>query len=175
MKALEIGPGDHAIANFDTVEMEPGADATFVARWGFERLPIKDAQYDFVFASHVLEHIPWNRTLDALREARRILKPGGSLEVWVPDFAYIVECYRQRKCGDDWRRDNPMSDPMLWVNGRLFTYGPAEGNWHHACFDERYLGECLAACHFVRIERVEKRSRGVSHGPIDLGMRGVKP
>lgn len=45
-------------------------------------LPFDDETYDFVFASHVLEHIPDD--LKALREIRRILKPNGIAVLPVP-------------------------------------------------------------------------------------------
>jgi hypothetical protein len=45
-------------------------------------LPFEDQTYDFVFASHVLEHIPNDRK--ALLEIRRILKPNGIAVLPVP-------------------------------------------------------------------------------------------
>jgi predicted SAM-dependent methyltransferase len=142
----------------------------YTARWGFDRLPLDDDSLDFVYASHVLEHVPWNRVDDALAEVRRVLRPGGGFEVWVPDFEYITRCYLERRCGDDWRRFNKESDPMKWVNRRVFTYGPGDDNWHHACFDEQFLRERLEHAGFTDAKRIDKRTRGVSHGPIDLGM-----
>ena len=44
---------------------------------------IGDSEYDFVAASHVLEHIA--NPLKALREWKRIVRPGGVLLVIVPD------------------------------------------------------------------------------------------
>lgn len=174
MRPLEIGPGEHPLPGFDSLDSVPRRGVKYVARWGEEPLPIEACSYTFVFASHVLEHVPWNRTIAALREANRVLRPGGVLEVWVPDFAFIVDCYLRRRCGDRWRRDNPEGDPMLWVNGRVFTYGPGEENWHKACFDARHLRQCLQRAGFVGVERLDRRTRGVSHGAIDLGMRGTK-
>ena len=90
MKVLEIGPGtadgkSHHFPDADTVD--PAArKATACRRWGQEPFPFKENTYDLVFASHVLEHVPWYRTDAALREARRVLKPGGHLQVFVPDF-----------------------------------------------------------------------------------------
>lgn len=46
------------------------------------QLPFADASYDFVFASHVLEHIPDDDK--AISEIRRILKPGGIAILPVP-------------------------------------------------------------------------------------------
>lgn len=47
-----------------------------------EALPFADGSYDFVFASHVLEHVPDD--LKAIREIRRILKPNGLAILPVP-------------------------------------------------------------------------------------------
>ncbi len=47
-----------------------------------QNLPFEDATYDFVFASHVLEHIPDDKR--AIREIRRIIKPRGVAILPVP-------------------------------------------------------------------------------------------
>jgi SAM-dependent methyltransferase len=46
------------------------------------RLPFDDASYDFVFASHVLEHVSDDR--QAIHEIRRVLRPGGIAVLPVP-------------------------------------------------------------------------------------------
>jgi SAM-dependent methyltransferase len=50
-----------------------------------QKLPFKDATYDFVYASHVLEHVPDDRK--AISEIRRVLKPGGVAVLPVPIVA----------------------------------------------------------------------------------------
>ncbi|HXB60516.1 MAG TPA: class I SAM-dependent methyltransferase [Candidatus Acidoferrales bacterium] len=47
-----------------------------------QNLPFEDNIYDFIFASHVLEHIPNDGK--ALQEIRRILKPNGVAILPVP-------------------------------------------------------------------------------------------
>src|SRR5262245_12155518 len=47
-----------------------------------QQLPFADETYDFIFASHVLEHIPDD--LKAISEIRRILKPNGIAVLPVP-------------------------------------------------------------------------------------------
>ena len=47
-----------------------------------QKLPFEDQSYDFVFASHVLEHIPNDEK--AISEIRRILKPNGIAILPVP-------------------------------------------------------------------------------------------
>lgn len=51
-------------------------------RVDLQYLPFGGATYDFVFASHVLEHIPDDKK--AISEIRRILKPGGIAILPVP-------------------------------------------------------------------------------------------
>lgn len=50
-----------------------------------QKLPFEDQTYDFVFASHVLEHIPNDEK--AIAEIRRILKPNGIAILPVPLLA----------------------------------------------------------------------------------------
>ncbi len=50
---------------------------------------VEDATYDFVLASHVLEHVA--NPLKALKEWHRVLKPGGSLLILLPNKAYTFD------------------------------------------------------------------------------------
>lgn len=171
-RCLEIGPGDNPLPEKESnCQWESIA---FEAQWGFESLEFEDNTFDQVYASHVFEHVPWNVADFALKEVLRILRPGGTFEVWVPDFKKIVQAYLDKKPGDKWRRENQNGDYMRWVNGRLFTYGPGPDNRHHACYDAEYLTRCLREAGFRNVEHIPKRIRGISHGMIDLGARGTK-
>jgi SAM-dependent methyltransferase len=174
LKCLEIGPGSHPVSPaWDQLDAQPRPGLTIAARWGDQKLPVADSTYDLVYASHVLEHVAWFNTVTALREACRILKPGGAVEVWVPDFSRIVDSYRASRCGDAWRKHNPRGDPWCWLNGRLFAYGP-EPNWHRAAFDCQSLWDRLVEAGFVDLEPLQT-PRGYDHGAINLGVRARKP
>lgn len=176
---LEIGPGDGKIGpEWVTVDAVKKPHVDHVAQWGADPLPFKPNTFNLVYASHVLEHIPWFRTIDALKDAHRIIRPGGKIEVWVPDFAYLVRCYRDGMCGDDWRKHNDDDDPMVWMNGRIFTYGGPQGladpNWHRAVFDYDYLSLCLRKAGFTLVEVNNGKPRGHNHGKINLGAIAYK-
>jgi len=174
MKALEVGPGRHPVnKNWDMIDMvfRPGLRYQHDVR--IRPWPINDSQYDLVYMSHILEHIPWFDCIETLKEVLRILKYGGVVEIWVPDFEKIVQAYIRQKPGDTWFKFNPDKDFMTWINGRLFTYGPGEENWHRATFDESYLRERLKLAGFRHTARL-KKPRGYDHGKINLGVVGGK-
>jgi len=56
-----------------------------------EALPYPDCMFDLVLSHEVLEHVPDDR--QAVREACRVLKPGGRLIVFVPNRWYPFETH----------------------------------------------------------------------------------
>ena len=172
VKALEIGPGRNP-TNKQWETMDMVGNPTYLHDVRNLPLPLDSNIYDLIYMSHILEHVPWFQTQKLLKELLRILKTGGTIEVWVPDFEKIVQAYIRQKPGDPWRRNNPNGDFMLWINGRIFTYGPGEENWHRAVFDESSLRQHLKDVGFKFTQRLTK-PRGYDHGPINLGVAAVK-
>lgn len=176
MKCLDIGHGPGRLGpdwmNMSATNL-PSTDVVCV--WGKTPIPFADDTFDIIHSSHCLEHVPWYKTVPALEECCRVLKPGGRLEIWVPDFAYIVKCYHESKCGDQWRRYNLEGDPMKWVNGRLFAYSREnEQNFHQAAFDRPYLEQCFRQAGF-RKPFALKEPRDKGHPmQLQLGVGGIK-
>ncbi len=61
------------------------------------RLPFGDGGFDLVYTSHFVEHIPRPRVASFLAECRRVLRPGGTLRVVVPDFEEMCRTYLQQR------------------------------------------------------------------------------
>jgi len=166
---LEIGPGKTKIGiDWKTFGME---NADIIGNLE-DKLPFPNNSFDLVYMSHVLEHVRWWKTVAVLKEVYRILSPDGVIEIWVPDFEYIVKCYLNKRCGDEWRKYNSDNDFMTWINGRIFTYGE-KWNWHRCIFDYDSLNKNLRAAGFKNIFRLTK-PRGYDHGVINLGVGGMK-
>jgi SAM-dependent methyltransferase len=53
-------------------------------------LPYADSSIAVVFAEHVIEHVPFVDGLNFLREAHRILEPGGVLRLAFPDVSRFM-------------------------------------------------------------------------------------
>ena len=56
-------------------------------------IPFRDSSVDFIFSSHVLHHLYREEALALIREALRVLKPGGTMRITVPDLEVIVALY----------------------------------------------------------------------------------
>jgi SAM-dependent methyltransferase len=69
---------------------EPGVDLVGDIRDG---LSIPDDSVDYAVAIHGLQDLPYLDLVPALRELRRVLRPGGVLRVAVPDLERSVEAW----------------------------------------------------------------------------------
>jgi predicted SAM-dependent methyltransferase len=56
-------------------------------------LPFEDGAVDWVYAEHLIEHVPLPVAIRWLTEVRRILAPGGLLRITTPDLAKYIEGY----------------------------------------------------------------------------------
>jgi SAM-dependent methyltransferase len=56
-------------------------------------IPLPDASVDYVYSSHWLEHLYREDAERLMREAYRVLKPGGCIRTCVPDLEHAVGQY----------------------------------------------------------------------------------
>jgi len=186
-RRLEIGPGCIRIPGFETLNIRATLHTDYVLDAG-KRLPFADGTFELIHASHVLEHIPWYHAEAALREWARILKPGGGLEIWVPDGLKICSTLVRGESEDvrtaeldGWDKLGNHDDPCKWAASRLYTYGDGSGrwdhpNWHRAVFTERYLHRLLRQTGLTSTRTMGgHEARGHSHGWISLGVCGQRP
>jgi predicted SAM-dependent methyltransferase len=55
-----------------------------------EPLPFESDSVDFVYSSHMIEHLHLQAGLELLSECRRVLKPGGWIRLVTPDFENLL-------------------------------------------------------------------------------------
>ena len=187
VRQLEIGPGPNRIPAFETLNVVGGPAVDYVAD-ASKGMPFPSETFDLVYASHIIEHIPWYRTETSLKDWVRVLKSGGRLEIWTPDTLKIARAFvdaeergDQAYHNDDWWKFNVQKDPCVWMAGRCYSYGdgtgkPSDPNWHRALFSERRLRDLLANAGLQDIRTLSRDEvRGYDHGWINLGICGTKP
>lgn len=186
VRFLEIGPGLNRLEGFETLNIIDGKSVDYIADIS-QKLPFSDNSFDLIYASHVIEHVPWFLQKQLFSEFYRILKHNGKIEIWVPDFKKVLETatayYQTGKNltgNDGWYRFNEEKDVMLWANGRIFTYGdgtanPMSFNWHRCVFTQEFLTKLYTEAGFSSIAPMDRSEvRGFDHGWINLGVKATK-
>jgi ubiquinone/menaquinone biosynthesis C-methylase UbiE len=183
-RRLEIGPGGKRVRGFETVNAIKSAATDHVA--DARELPFETNTFEIIYASHIIEHLPWYDTKKALAEWVRVLAPGGALEVWTIDAAKIAQALLAYEATgewsrqDGWTRHGVNTDPYLWCNGRIFAYAREDSEdsvyWHRALFTPKYLQQCFVSAGLSEVRLMDRSEvRGHDHGWVNLGVRGVKP
>jgi len=132
MKVIDIGAG--AVGRGDvTLDIDPRKRPTICG--DMHCLPIRGRVFDKVIMSHVLEHT--YRTAPILREAHRILRSAGLLQVTVPNFAGFATLIY-------WLRQKPM--PRL-IGGHMDEFDA-----HHKLFTLRSLRKELETFGFKVVD-----------------------
>ena len=94
MNRLHFGCGPLVVEGWMNADRDPLNSAVYPA--DLLALPFDDAEFDGAVGHHVLQAIPYPNVDDALLELRRVLRPGATLRVSVPDVVGAFDAYRSR-------------------------------------------------------------------------------
>jgi SAM-dependent methyltransferase len=107
-------------------------------------LPFAANSFQFVFSSHVFEHLPRGALARLLNEIHRVLSPGGTMRLSVPDLTIMVNSY-QEEDGDAFVR-------------AMFEIDQANAkNRHHWMYNEYSMRVMLSEAGFANITRCQYR------------------
>lgn len=96
-------------------------------------LPYRDETVDYFALHHVLEHFGCNEGIGLLREAHRVLKSGGFLQVFVPDLRSLAERWT---CGG--------INTQIFLTNVYGAYMGSEEDRHRWGFDRESLWSFLS-------------------------------
>ncbi|MFJ8039310.1 class I SAM-dependent methyltransferase [Kitasatospora sp. NPDC096147] len=93
-------------------------------------LPFEDGVVDWIYAEHLIEHVPLNVALYWLKECHRVLAPGGLLRITTPDLAKYLTSYvqddgfltRHRRRLSKLGFGPPMPDRKAFLINQIFAY-----------------------------------------------------
>jgi predicted SAM-dependent methyltransferase len=138
---LHLGCGTVDLPGFINIDAAPHPHVHFLRNVAGEGLwPANSA--DLIYASHVLEHVPWARIPTVLGRWRDILKPGGVLRLSVPDFDALLEYYRE-------------TQDLAWITPPLMGGQFDAHDYHHAVFTRVSLESQLRAAGFSEVRAWE--------------------
>lgn len=106
----------------------------------------REATFDEVRLHHVLEHLSGPQGRIALAELHRILKPGGTLDVEVPDLDRVTHAYVAGDLSADAARQ--------WLLGEQLA-NHEDSDTHRCLWTEPELREALTDAGFEVGERLE--------------------
>jgi predicted SAM-dependent methyltransferase len=100
-KVLEVSGGSMPLSKeYLNIDISEASEVDLVTNL-LETIPVEDNYADKIISIATLEHFNVNDVRKILAEFKRILKPGGVLEIGVPSLEKILVEYKKRGCDDE--------------------------------------------------------------------------
>jgi predicted SAM-dependent methyltransferase len=116
--AVNLGCGSHYRKEWLNFDLYPASEEVQQANI-IDGVPLADGTADFVYNSHVLEHLCRDDARRFLQECHRILKPGGILRIAVPDLEDAAREYLRNIARWDGGDHSALAD-LEWSHIELY-------------------------------------------------------
>lgn len=124
---LNLGCFDKKLPGFTNVDIRPDCNPDIVDN-AFTLETIKDGSVDLIYCCHMLEHLSYEESLEALYTWYRKLKPNGVLRLAVPDLEKACSLYLLTK-------DKKRLKSMFWGSQR-HDFDFHKNGWSKADLEE---------------------------------------
>jgi Methyltransferase domain len=142
-RRLNWGCGSHVHPGWINTDIKTAPEVDLVADIR-EGLPLDDDSIDYAVSVHALPELSYAEVVPALRELKRVLKPGGVLRLVLPDLQKAIDAYVE---GDS-RYFHLVEDDAATLGGRLVTqilwYG-----YSRTLFTSDFTAELLTTAGYV--------------------------
>ena len=152
---INVGCGDKPMPDWENVDRKNGSEAY--------PLDYPDQSADVIRASHILEHFGYGEVFNVLLDWFRVLKPGGTVRIAVPDYEYSARNY-------------------FYGNGNRellmrYTMGGQidDNDFHKSAWDEVTLSAALKQAGFRNIRRWQSDFQDCSSLPCSLNLEATRP
>ena len=162
LRRLHIG-GKVSAEGWEVLDANPGPFVDHVGDAG-DLSRFETGTFSAVYASHVLEHFDYKDGLvAALREWNRVLAPGGTLYVSVPDLEVLASLFLQK--------DKLTINERFHVMRMIFGGHVDRYDYHLAGLDVDFLAAFLQEAGFVNLRRMS--SFGLFQDTSGMQFNGV--
>lgn len=117
-------------------------------------VPAADDSIDLAYHSHMLEHLSYQDGIGFIKECYRVLRPGGTMRVLVPDLELWINAYTQNNhfFFDQYRRYGGI-DPKIYVAKAAVFMGMLHNHEHKCGYDFESLKWLVEYVGFVDVKR----------------------
>ncbi len=149
IKRLNWGCGDVRPTDWINADLRDG-EGIDISGSILDGLPLKDGSVDYISSQHALQQLLVYDIIEALKELRRVLKPGGVLRMCLPDLDKAIAAYNK---GDSeyflcWDWDS--------MSGNFITF-IMDFNYTRTPLTFEFAEELLSKAGFAEIHRVMYR------------------
>lgn len=110
---LDIGGGKYPKPGYLSLDVTPNADIHHdLLANGFVH-PFKNNEVDAIYASHFIEHMEYDDSIAWLKDCKRVLKPGGVIEIHTVDTNVVMQRLEACEVLPDEHRKFKKCDPSL--------------------------------------------------------------
>lgn len=151
-KRLNLGCGKYLIPGWINADLYRQADVMFDIR---ARWPIPDGRLIGVRLEHVLEHVAYpDQALHVIAECYRVLAPGGTVRVGVPDSEKVIRAYVEGDNAEYFRIARERWHPpevRLPIEHVNYHFRDRYGE-HLFAYDRQALSTLLSQAGFISIQ-----------------------
>jgi predicted SAM-dependent methyltransferase len=147
---IEVGAGNKKGTNgWTTIDMTENCDIFWDLRNG---IPFPDESLKKIYSSHFFEHLSFSETQKFLDECKRVLLPGGTFSICVPNSRLYIELYLKSDSIDrqkflQYEPANNHTTALDFINYTAYMDGQ-----HKYMFDEENLLHILKAKEFKNVQ-----------------------
>jgi predicted SAM-dependent methyltransferase len=132
-----------------------GTNNTFMLNHDLRNgVPAADNSLDLAYHSHMLEHLTYQDGIIFLKECLRVLKPGGTMRILVPDLELWINAYVNNNAFffDQYRRYGGI-DPDIYVTKAAVFMGMLHNHEHRCGYDFESLKWLVEYVGFSDVKR----------------------
>lgn len=145
---LNLAGRESRIPGFTNIDLTPGPSVDIIGDVS-DLKDFSDGSVEEIYASHILEHFPHLKGQTVLREWRRVLRPGASAFISVPDMAIVARLTREF----GW---------CEWLRNLVYGDQTDKFAFHYGGFDFAFLSRELVLAGFSDVVRIKEMPYGVN-------------